>query len=426
MNALPQKPRVVTLGCRLNAFESEAMRGLAEGAGLSATVFVNTCAVTKEAERQARQTIRRLRRENPEARIVVTGCAAQINPDAFAAMPEVDTVLGNAEKLDPATFANLEDDAEVRVSDIMSPGPARPEAPLIGGLEGRTRAFVQVQQGCDHRCAFCIVPFARGPNRSLDMGRIVAQVHEVVDEGHGEVVLTGVDISSYGCDRTGHSGLGVLAGRILKEVPALKRLRLSSLDPAGVDPALFDLLGREDRLMAHLHLSLQAGDDMILKRMKRRHSRGQAKNLIRKILDVRPETVFGADLIAGFPTESHAMFENTLNAIDDLGLTFLHVFPYSPRPGTPAARMPQVAAALRKERAALLRQKGEEARDRFFQSLIGSTARVLVEKPGFGHSRRFAPVTFEGEVPSGEIADIPIASFSEGRLIGRRPGEKAA
>ncbi len=419
-------PRVVTLGCRLNAFESEAMRGLAQAAGLDGTVFVNTCAVTKEAERQARQTIRKLRRENPGACIVVTGCAAQTNPDAFAAMPEVDKVLGNAEKLDPAAFANVGDGEAVRVSDIMTPHGPQNEIPLIGGLEGRTRAFVQIQQGCDHRCTFCIIPFARGPNRSLDADRIVAQVRRVVEKGHGEVVLTGVDISSYGHDRAGHPGLGHLAGHILEQVPGLKRLRLSSLDPAGIDPALFDLLARQDRLMAHLHLSLQAGDDMILKRMKRRHSRGQVEKLIRKILDIRPETIFGADLIAGFPTETQAMFENTLNAVEDLNLTFLHVFPYSPRPGTPAAKMPQVPEVLRKERAALLRQKGEAARDRFFQSLIGSTARVLVEKPGFGHSRRFAPVTFEGEASAGEIIDVTIASFSEGRLVGRIFGEKAA
>ena len=386
------EPHIVTLGCRLNTFESEVIRQIVRGArragvadSVPDTVVVNTCAVTAEATRQARQTIRRLRRERPHARIIVTGCAAQLDPQGFAAMPEVDRVLGNQEKLDRKSFG--EDGARVQVSDIMA--VRRAEVPPIARLEGRTRAFVQVQQGCDHRCTFCIIPFARGPNRSLPGGAIVEQVRRLVRNGHPEVVLTGVDVSSYGLDLPGRPTLGALARRILEDVPELRRLRLSSLDPARAHIDLFGLLADEPRFMPHLHLSLQAANDMVLKRMKRRHSRADAEAFCRRARAARPDVVFGADLIAGFPTETETMFADTLSAVEDLGLTYLHVFPFSPRPGTPAARMPKIAAATRRGRAARLRAAGERARHRFLAGRVGAEAEILVEK---GRSGRLPPL----------------------------------
>ena len=408
------EPQIVTLGCRLNAFESEVMREQAQAAGMAEAVIVNTCAVTAEAERQARQTIRRLRRENPGAPIVITGCAAQLHPEKFADMPEVDRVLGNSEKLDGARLADT-DGAKVQVADIMT---ARETAHhLIGGFESRARAFVQIQQGCDHRCTFCIIPFARGPNRSLPAGAIVEQIRRLSDQGYREAVLTGVDISSYGVDTDGRSRLGALAAQILAEVPVLARLRLSSLDPAVIDDDIFRLLADEPRFMPHLHLSLQAMDDMILKRMKRRHDRAQALAVAKR---ARPDVVFGADLIAGFPTESEAMFAATLAAVEEMDLTHLHVFPYSTRPGTPAARMPAPPGEVRKERAARLRAAGETALARYLQNQVGREVTVLVEQDNAGHSEHYAPVRLDFTAEPGTLVSSRVARVEDGRLIGTR------
>ncbi|MEE8145568.1 MAG: tRNA (N(6)-L-threonylcarbamoyladenosine(37)-C(2))-methylthiotransferase MtaB [Kiloniellales bacterium] len=415
MNAPPAEPRVITFGCRLNAYESEVMRGHARAQGLSDAVIVNTCAVTKEAERQARQAIRRARRDHPGARIIVTGCAAQIDPAAYAAMPEVDQVVGNEEKLKAQTFAPG-DHPRVSVNDIMS--VRETAGHLIHGFQGRTRAFVQVQQGCDHRCTFCIIPYGRGNSRSVPVGEVVAQVRALVAADTAEVVLTGVDITDFGKDLPGCPTLGQLARRILTLVPELPRLRLSSVDPLELDEDVLRLLAEEPRLMPHLHLSLQSGHDLILKRMKRRHLRADAVALCRRVRGLRPDVVFGADLIAGFPTESDAMFEATLSLVDDCGLTYLHVFPYSPRPGTPAARMPQVPAGLRKARAAQLRAAGAAAFARFLAGRIGATERVLVERPGFGHSEHFAPVAgLPGQ--AGEIVAAHISAAADGHLLAR-------
>ena len=408
------EPRVVTLGCRLNAFESEVIRGEALAAGLGDAVIVNTCAVTTEAVRQARQTIRRLRREQPNGRIIVTGCAAQLAPDAFAAMPEVDRVLGNVEKLHRAHLS--ERDRRVAVSDIMT--IQETAAPFLQGFDRRTRAFVQVQQGCDHRCTFCIIPFARGPNRSFPPGRIVDQVRALCENGYAEVVLTGVDICSYGADFEGRPTLGELIRRVLTDVPDLKRLRLSSLDPAAMDDDLFGVLADEPRMMPHLHLSLQSADDTILKRMKRRHSRGQAMEAVERARRARPDAVFGADLIAGFPTETDQMFGRTLDAVDDLGLTYLHVFPFSARPDTPAARMPQVPGPAKRQRAAALRDAGKRAQARFFESRIGSTTEILIEQGRDGRCPHYAPVTLDFDAEPGAIVAAHITGASHDRLTG--------
>jgi len=412
------EPKIITFGCRLNAYESEVMRRHAANAGLDDAVIVNTCAVTAEAERQARQAIRRARRENPGARILVTGCAAQIDPAAYAGMAEVDQVIGNAEKLQAESFAPAlfaaPDTPKVRVNDIMS--VTETASHLIDGLAARSRAFVQVQQGCDHRCTFCIIPFGRGPSRSVPLGEIVRQVRHLAEKGLAEVVLTGVDITSYGQDLPGRPRLGQMVRRLLQQVPALPRLRLSSIDAVELDDDLLRLLGDEPRLMPHLHLSLQAGDDMILKRMKRRHLRSDAVALTDEIRRRRPDVVLGADLIAGFPTESDAMFENSLRLVDDCGLTYLHVFPYSPRPGTPAARMPQVPGDLRKARAARLRAAGDAALRRFLDAQIGKTAEVLVEKPGFGRSAHFAPVRLN-RGRAGELVTCRIATRQGDALL---------
>jgi len=410
------EPRIITLGCRLNTLESEVMRANAAEAGLADTVIINTCAVTAEAERQARQTIRRVRRENPGAHVVVTGCAAQLNPDAFARMDEVDRVVGNWEKLQPGGLNPLRRE-RVQVSDIME---ARETAGrLLDGFGTRTRAFIQVQQGCDHRCTFCIIPFARGPNRSVPPDRVARQAQRLVENGHLEIVLTGVDVCSYGADWADGPTLGGLARHVLDAVPGLRRLRLTSLDPAGMDDDLFRLLADEPRLMPHLHLSLQAADDMVLKRMKRRHTRGQAKDACERARAARPDVVFGADLIAGFPTETGVQFENTLSAVAEMGLTYLHVFPYSPRPGTPAQRMPQVAAAVRRERAARLRQAGALARRRFFESRVGHSIPVLLEKDDQGHCPHLTPVRLEGPAEPGTIINATIAAARDEYVIGR-------
>jgi len=371
---------IVTFGCRLNAYESEVIRKRAAEDGLTDAVVFNTCAVTNEAVRQARQAIRRARRERPGAKLIVTGCAAQIDPAAFAAMDEVDLVLGNAEKAQAGAYVPTAEPGRVRVNDIMS--VRETAGHLIDGLKDRARAYVEVQNGCDHRCTFCIIPYGRGNSRSAAAGEVVEQVRRLADQGYHEVVLTGVDVTSWGADLPGQPTLGQLVARILKLVPELPRLRLSSIDAAEIDPDLLRCLAEEPRLMPYLHLSLQAGDDMILKRMKRRHSRADALRLAREVRAVRPEVAFGADLIAGFPTETEAMFENTLALVDEADLAFLHIFPFSPRPGTPAARMPQVARATVKDRAARLRAAGEAALARHLDRQTGRTLMGLVERPG--------------------------------------------
>jgi len=408
------RAQVITLGCRLNTFESEVMRELGRDAGLGDAIIINTCAVTAEAERQARQTIRRAARDNPEAKIIVAGCAAQLNPKAFADMEEVDRVLGNEEKLDPARLAG--DGPAVQVADIMTVRKTAPH--LISGMEGRTRAFVQIQQGCDHRCTYCIIPFARGPNRSVAADAITAQVRDLVETGHREVVLTGVDICSYGAD--GADSLGGLVGRLLGEVTDLERLRLSTLDPAAMDDELFTLFADEHRLMPHLHLSLQSMDDMVLKRMKRRHTREDAFNLVARARAVRPDAVFGADLIAGFPTETDAMFENTLAAVGELGLAHLHVFPYSPRPGTPAAHMPEVPRTVAKARAARLRATGDEGLKRFLAGRAGTMAQVLVEKGRQGLSQHYATVKLDFDAEPGAIVEARVTAAGDGFLLASR------
>ena len=404
---------IITLGCRLNAYESEVIRREAASAGLADAVIVNTCAVTSEAERQARQAIRRARRERPGARIIVTGCAAQIDPARYAAMPEVDQVLGNLAKLRAESYRA--DAPRLVADDIMA--VRETAAHLVEGFEGRVRGFVEVQQGCDHRCAFCVIPYGRGNNRSLPAGAVVAQVKALVERGLREVVLTGVDITGYGGDLPGRPGLGSLVRRVLTLVPELERLRLSSLDPAEIDEELWRLIAEEPRLMPHLHLSIQAGDDLILKRMKRRHSRAQAIAVARRARDLRPEVVLGADLLAGFPTEDDAMFERSLAFVAEAGLDLLHVFPFSPRPGTPAARMPQVAKPVIRERAARLRQAGDAARARAFARMLGRTASVLVEQPGFGRSEHYLPVRISHDIEPGEIARVTVAGADSEALF---------
>ncbi len=415
---------IVTFGCRLNAYESEAIRARAAEDGLSDAVVFNTCAVTGEAVRQARQAIRKARRERPGARLIVTGCAAQIDPAAFAGMAEVDLVLGNAEKAAAGVYAEAAPDApRVRVNDIMS--VRETAGHLIDGLKDRARAYVEVQNGCDHRCTFCIIPFGRGNSRSAPAGEVVEQVRRLAAEGYREVVLTGVDVTSWGADLPGQPTLGQLVARILKLAPDLPRLRLSSIDAAEIDPDLMRCLAEEERLAPYLHLSLQAGDDMILKRMKRRHSRADALRLIEEVRAVRPDTAFGADLIAGFPTETEAMFENTLTLVEEAGLSFLHVFPFSPRPGTPAARMPQVARAAVKDRAARLRAAGEAALSRHLERQVGRTVAALVEREGHARAPDFTEIAFTGAAPAGEIVSLRIVSH-DGRRALAEPAVAAA
>ncbi len=407
-------PQVISLGCRLNAFEAELIRE--QGAGLENTVIINSCAVTAEAERQTRQTIRRTRRDNPDARLIVTGCAAQLDPESFGAMPEVDKVLGNREKLDPTAFLKDNKTQSIVVTDIMQ--ATETAAHLIHGFDGRARAFVEIQQGCDHRCTFCIIPFARGPNRSVGLGRIVEQVRTLVDRGFREVVLTGVDICSFGAGLPGKPKLGDLVRRLLAAVPALPRLRLSSLDPAAIDDSLFDALASEPRVMPHLHLSVQALDDVILKRMKRRHLYADVERALAHARAARPDVVFGADLIAGFPTETDTQFENTLSGVAALGITHLHVFPYSERPGTPAARMPTVPVAERKARAQHLRDAGTRALARFMADQVGDTAAVLIERDGQGLSEHYAPVHIAADTVPGEIVPVALTGTAGSHLVG--------
>jgi threonylcarbamoyladenosine tRNA methylthiotransferase MtaB len=422
---------LITFGCRLNAYESEVIRAQAEAAGLADmvadTIVVNTCAVTTEATRQARQAIRRLRRERPGARIVVTGCAAQVEPASFRDMPEVDRVLGNAEKLDVkswhdtrALFARrpghtVERDQKVLVNDIMA--VTETALHLIDGFDGRARAFVQVQNGCDHRCTFCIIPFGRGNSRSVPMGEAVDQVRRLTAHGYREVVLTGVDLTSYGAGLPGTPRLGTLVKQILKHVPELERLRLSSIDQVEADHDLLDALAGEPRMMPHLHLSLQAGDDVILKRMKRRHRRADAIAFCDQVRRLRPDVVFGGDIIVGFPTESEAMFARSLDLVAECGLTHLHVFPFSPRPGTPAARMPPVAPPIVKARAQALRQKGEAALRRHLDGEIGARRRVLTEAGNSGRTEQFTKVRLPGAVAPGLMLDLTIAGHDGRQLL---------
>jgi threonylcarbamoyladenosine tRNA methylthiotransferase MtaB len=418
------RPELITFGCRLNTYESEVMRRHGDDLALDDTIIVNTCAVTAEAERQARQAIRKARRNRPDARIVVTGCAAQINPSAWADMAEVDQVVGNVEKMTAQSFV---DDAPVlQVNDIMS--VEETAGHLVEGLDGRARAFLQVQQGCDHRCTFCIIPFGRGLSRSVPLGVITEQARKLVGNGYREIVLTGVDITSFGTDLPGTPSLGSMVKRLLTAVPELERLRISSIDAVEVDDDLFDLIAHEPRLMPHLHLSLQAGDDMILKRMKRRHSRADAVEFCGRVRKVRPDIVFGADLIAGFPTETDEMFENSLALIRDCGLTWLHVFPYSEREGTPAAQMPPVPGPLRKARAARLRAAGDEAATDYARSLVGQTLPILIERTGddysTGRTAGFALVKINGadlvsgEIVPGEIINVKLSGMDADILTG--------
>ena len=444
---------VITFGCRLNAYESELIAVKAKAAGLEDAVIVNTCAVTAEAERQARQAIRKARRARPGARLVVTGCAAQIAPEKWAAMEEVDGVIGNVEKLDersyspyplggegkgvraravqasfvgpspPASLPRWEREVDafghekIRVNDIFA---ARETAShLIGGFEGRARAFVQVQNGCDHRCTFCIIPYGRGNSRSVPLGPIVDQVRTLVAASYNEIVLTGVDVTSYGADLPGKPSLGAMTARLLKAVPELKRLRLTSLDPVEIDEDLWRLIAEEPRLMPHLHLSLQAGDDLVLKRMKRRHLRGDAIAVTERARRLRPRIAFGADLIAGFPTETEAMFAHTLALVEECGLAYLHVFPYSARTGTPAAKMPQVPVQVRRERAARLRAAGDAALARFLAGQVGCEVAALVEQPGRGRTEHYAPIALPLGFAPGSIARVRVTASTGAMLVAR-------
>ena len=415
-----KEPELITFGCRLNSYESEVMRSHAASAGLEDAIIFNTCAVTKEAERQARQAIRRARRENPEAKIIVTGCSAQINPDMYAEMPEIDRIIGNDLKLKSDTWLGGDGAGKVLVNDIMA--VKETASHLIEGFEDRARAFLQVQNGCDHRCTFCIIPYGRGNSRSVPIGVIVEQVKALVEKGYKEVVLTGVDVTSYGPDLPGQPKLGQMIRRLLALVPELPRLRLSSLDPVEIDEDLWHLIENEPRLMPHLHLSLQAGDDMILKRMKRRHLRSDVIEVCKRARRYRPDMAFGADIIAGFPTETDEMFENTMRIVDECDLTFLHVFPYSEREGTPAAKIPnKVPVPTRKERAARLRHKGEEQLQKFLKQNLNKDMNIIMEKNGIGRSENFAPVRIVGNIEAGALVSVSVTSINgdvlQGKLI---------
>ena len=423
---------VVTFGCRLNTYESEVMKREAKAAGLEelkgGAVIFNTCAVTSEAVRQAKQSIRKARRENPDARIIVTGCAAQTDPAAFTDMAEVDLVLGNEEKLKAHNYRALPDfgvnDFEkARVNDIFS--VRETAGHMVDAIEGRARAFVQVQNGCDHRCTFCIIPYGRGNSRSVPMGAVVEQIKRLAGNGYAEVVLSGVDMTSYGADLPGAPRLGKLVKTILRQVPDVQRLRLSSIDSIEADEDLLEAIATETRLMPHLHLSLQSGDDMILKRMKRRHLRDHSIQFCADVRKLRPDIVFGADIIAGFPTETDEMFENSIRIVEECGLTHLHVFPFSPREGTPAARMPQVRREIVKQRAARLRAAGDVAYKRHLESLKGSRQKVLVEREGLGRTEGFTLVGLDRGT-AGEILEVDIAGHDGERLTAAPAAARAA
>ena len=416
------EPQIVTFGCRLNNYESEVMRDHARSQGLDNAIIVNTCAVTAEAERQARQSIRRLRRENPSALIIVTGCSVQTSPQLYTHMPEVDRILGNHEKMQKEWFSpHLPE--RIHVTDIMT--VRETASHLISGFENHVRAFIQIQNGCDHRCTFCTIPFGRGNNRSVPMGEIAQQINLLREKGCQEIVFTGVDITGYGSDLPGKPTLAQMSRRILALFPDLPRLRFSSLDPVEVDSNLLDLIASNPRIMPHFHLSLQAGDDLILKRMKRRHLRHHAIELCKSLQDMRPEGVRSADIIAGFPTETEEMFENTLRLVEECGLSQLHVFPYSPRPGTPAARMPQLPSSVIKERARRLRQVGKEKTLEHLRQCVGKIFSVLVERHGKGHTQCFTPVVFntpEMESSLGHIISVTAIGIEETRLIVKKDG----
>lgn len=413
---------IVTFGCRLNSYESEIIKKHAKENNLKNTIIINTCAVTKEAERQARQKIRKLKRENPHKKIIVTGCAAQINPENWSKLDEVDLVIGNEEKLDknyihPHIFSKTEE--KILVNDIMS--IEETAAHMIDGFEERARAFMQVQQGCDHRCTFCIIPFGRGPSRSLPVGAIATQAQKLLDAGFKEIVLTGVDLTSYGHDLPGQPSLGQMIKRLLNLVPNIKRLRISSIDPAEIDEDLYHLMSQDERILPYIHLSLQAGDNMILKRMKRRHLRDDAINLCQKLQKDRPDIVFGADVIAGFPTETEEMFQNTLDCIEKCNLLFLHVFPYSEREGTPAAKMPSVPIPTRKARAKILRSYSEKQLFKKCQTFIGQTKELLIEKNNIGRTKEFIPVKIEGtNLEQGDIIYAKIEKYEDNMLKGTK------
>ncbi|WP_032113678.1 tRNA (N(6)-L-threonylcarbamoyladenosine(37)-C(2))-methylthiotransferase MtaB [Candidatus Paracaedibacter symbiosus] len=415
-------PQVITFGCRLNTYESQVIKDLATEAGLEEAFIINTCAVTSEAERQARQSIRKIRRENPTAKIIVTGCASQINPGKYGEMQEVDRVIGNDEKMKLQSYLDHENQEKVLVNDIMS--IKETASHLISGFEGKARAFVQVQNGCDHRCTFCTIPYGRGNSRSVPIGEIVTQVRTLLENGYPEIVFTGVDITAYGADLPGQPTLGQMVRRILALLPDLKRLRLSSLDPVEMDEDLWLQIGNEPRLLPHLHMSLQAGDNMILKRMKRRHLREDAIAFCQKARELRHDVVFGVDLIAGFPTETEEMFENTLAIVEDCDLTFLHVFPYSPRPGTPASKMPQVKGPVIKERATRLRQSGEQALQRLLKKQLGTTVTLLVEsvENGLiqGKTDHFIPISIPSPnaIEIGSVITAHVSDITQDQLIG--------
>lgn len=408
---------IVTFGCRLNAYESEAMRERLRAEGIGDAVIVNTCAVTAEAVRQSKQTIRRLKREKPERRVIVTGCAAQVKPELYSSMEEVDLVLGNTEKFKPENFRPqiTEGGQRVRVSDIMAVTRAEPQS--IESFEGRARAYLQVQNGCDHRCTFCIIPYGRGPSRSIKPETVIASARRLAQAGYGEIVLTGVDLTSYGADLPNAPKLGMLVRRLLLDVPEIKRLRLSSFDAIEMDDSLMRVIAEEQRLMPFFHLSVQAGDNMILKRMKRRHSREDIIRFCADVRAVRPDAQFGADFITGFPTETEEMFANTMKLVDEAGLTQLHVFPFSPREGTPAAKMPQLDRGLIKARAKRLREKGEAAFAARMARMVGTEQDLLVEKDGVGRTRCFLQASYTGPAEAGSFIKVRITGYAEDHLL---------
>ena len=410
-----KQPEIITFGCRLNTYETEIIRKLVNNANLKNTIVINTCAVTSEAERQARQSIRKARRKNPQSTIVVTGCAAQINPKQFAEMDEVNLVIGNGEKLQSNTWEQIEKGektgSNVRVNDIMS--IQQTAGHLIDGFYGRSRGFVQIQQGCDHRCTFCIIPFGRGSSRSVPVGTIIRQVKSLVDQGYMEIVLTGVDLTDFGKTLPGKPSLGNLVARLLKNIPSLPRLRLSSLDPIEIDNELFRLIASQKRLLPYFHLSLQSGDNMILKRMKRRHSREDSINICKQIRRERPDATFGADIIAGFPTETEEMFNNTITLIEECDLTHLHVFPYSEREGTPAARMPKVPVEIRRQRASILREVGKKRLQTSMKNRIGKKTTVVVEKNNFGRCESYFNVKLSRNFKPGTLVPCLITSIDD-------------
>lgn len=408
--------QVITFGCRLNTFESEVIRDAMAASGDENIIVFNTCAVTKEAERQARQAIRKARKKNPDAQIIVTGCSAQISPEQYAAMPEVTKIIGNSEKLEAASYLDISGSERVQVNDIMS--VTETASHMVSSFEGRVRAFVQVQNGCNHRCTFCIIPYGRGNSRSVPIGEIVAQVKKLVQAGYNEVVITGVDITDYGKDLPASPTFGSMIKRLLTLVPELPRLRISSIDVAEIDNELMQLIKYEPRVMPHIHISLQAGDDMILKRMKRRHTRQDVLQFVEEVRSVRPEVAFGADIIAGFPTETDEMFANTLNLVHEAGLQFLHVFPYSEREGTPAAKMPQVDVNIRKQRAEKLRMAGDEELAKFLDKKIGNLSEAIVEKDNYARCEDFTSVRLQDGFEVGSVVPIRIVANTGLELVG--------